>query len=78
MNQGIDKLVRAHPDQTVVAVTHGGLLMVLGCRIAGESLSCFRKYYHNNAAISIVEAEGDAFSFKELNSREHLIKETKI
>lgn len=75
VNRGIDSLIEAHPDQTVAAVTHGGLLMVLGCRIAGESLSCFRKYYHNNAAISIVEVEGDTLQFKVLNSQEHLIKE---
>ncbi|MGE5423249.1 MAG: histidine phosphatase family protein [Ignavibacteriales bacterium] len=75
VNRGIDNLVEAHPDQTVVAVTHGGLLMVLGCRIGGESLSCFRKYYHNNAAISIVETEGDTLRFKVLNSQKHLEKE---
>jgi len=70
--KGFKEVVAAHPEDTVVMVTHGGALMVLGCHINGEDLSCFRRYYHQNASISVVEAEGDVLRFQLLNSREHL------
>jgi len=70
--QGFNKVIEAHPEDTVVVATHGGALMVLGCHLHGEDLRCFRKYYHHNAAISVVELEGDAFRFKHLNCQEHL------
>lgn len=70
--RGFDRIIHAHRDDTVVVATHGGALMVLGCHLHGDDLSCFRKYYHHNAAISVVELEGDVFQIKQLNSREHL------
>ncbi|MGE5544906.1 MAG: histidine phosphatase family protein [Bacillota bacterium] len=70
--QGFNQIIQAHPEDTVVIATHGGALMVLGCHLHGEDLSCFRKYYHHNAAISVVEVEGDVFRIKQLNCQEHL------
>lgn len=70
--QGFNRVSQAHPDDTVVVATHGGALMVLGCHLQGEDLSCYRKYYHQNAAISVVELEGDVFRFKHLNCQAHL------
>lgn len=70
--RGFNQVIQAHPDDTVVLATHGGALMVLGCHLHGEDLSCFRKYYHHNAAISVVEVEGDIFRFEHLNCQGHL------
>lgn len=70
--QGFNQVSQAHQEDTVVVATHGGALMVLGCHLQGEDLSCYRKYYHQNAAISVVELEGDVFQFKHLNCQEHL------
>ncbi|NLV16895.1 MAG: histidine phosphatase family protein [Syntrophomonadaceae bacterium] len=72
---GFNKVVEGHTGEAIVMVTHGGALMALGCYLHGEDLSCFRRYYHNNAAISVVELEGDVFRFKHLNVRDHLIDE---
>lgn len=70
--KGFNQVVQAHPEDTVVMVTHGGALMTLGCHLHGEDLTCFRKYYHQNAAISVVEVEGDICRFENLNCQEHL------
>lgn len=70
--RGFNQVVQAHQEDTVVMATHGGALMVLGCHLHGEDLTCFRKYYHQNAAISVVEVEGDVFRFQHLNCQEHL------
>ena len=70
--RGFDRIIQAHQDDTVVVATHGGALMVLGCHLHGDDLSCFRKYYHHNAAISVVELEGDVLQIKQLNYRDHL------
>ncbi|MGI6551394.1 MAG: histidine phosphatase family protein [Syntrophomonadales bacterium] len=73
--KGFNQVIEAHPDDTVVLATHGGALMALGCHLHGEDLNCFRKYYHHNAAISVVEVEGDVCRFVHLNYQEHLQKE---
>ncbi|MGE5396395.1 MAG: histidine phosphatase family protein, partial [Chitinophagales bacterium] len=72
IEKGIKSIVEAHQNETVLIVTHGGAIMALGCRLNGEELSCFRRYYCNNAAISIIELEGDACHFELLNACDHL------
>ncbi len=70
---GFTRVVEAHPEDTVVMVTHGGALMALCCRLENQDLSCYRRYIHQNAAISVVELEGTSIKLKELNSKEHLL-----
>lgn len=72
VKRGLEQVLKAHAQDTVVVVTHGGALMVMGCFLQGQELSCFRRYYHHNAALSVVEIEGDMIHFELINDREHL------
>ncbi|MGE5417076.1 MAG: histidine phosphatase family protein [Acidobacteriota bacterium] len=66
-------IVALHSDnETILIVAHGASLMVYGCRLNKEALSCYRRYVHRNAAFSIVEFRGDSIVFEVINDFTHL------
>jgi len=49
--QGLQRLVLLHEDQEILVVTHGAVLMALGCHVNGEPFASFWRYYQANSAV---------------------------
>lgn len=70
--EGLRGLVRAHPGQTLLLVTHGGVLDVVRRLATGQPLSVPRDFEIPNAALNWIEARGDSFRLLAWAERAHL------
>ncbi len=52
--QEIDNLVKKHPNQSVLLVTHDGVIRVFIAHVVGSDASIYRRIAVKNASISIV------------------------
>lgn len=68
----VQRVVSAHPQDTVVAVTHNFVILCLLTRALGLELAHFRRLKHEVAAISIIEFTGDRTTVLSMNDRCHL------
>lgn len=51
----INELLLKHSEETILVVTHGGLLSTIFCSILGIELNNIRKFKQQNSAISIID-----------------------
>ncbi|ADI02216.1 MAG TPA: histidine phosphatase family protein [Syntrophothermus lipocalidus] len=72
---GLGRLTALHQNDTVLVVTHGGVLMALGCYLNGESFSSFWRYYQGNAAVCSLEFKGGLPVLLSVNDLSHLHEE---
>jgi phosphoserine phosphatase len=69
----IDDIARAHSDDTVVVVTHGGPIRAFLCHAFGTDLESFRRLHLDNCGITVFSLEAGAHWFLErLNDTCHL------
>jgi len=68
----IERIRERHNHQTVVAVTHNFVILVLLCRALGLELADFRRLRHDVAAKSVLEIVGDRVTVVGLNDTCHL------
>ncbi|MDH7479594.1 MAG: alpha-ribazole phosphatase [Syntrophomonadaceae bacterium] len=55
----IKEIQARHPEDTVVVVTHGGVIAMLLMTYLGEDSSFLRRFFGKNASVSLIELEGD-------------------
>jgi len=68
----LDRLKRHTPSQTILIVSHGGLLRVLVCHLTGVKLTHWRLLHFDNASLSIVETHSQTATINLLNDTSHL------
>lgn len=68
----VSELVRRHPAQTLVAVTHGGVLDVVYRLANGLPVEAPRDYPIGNAGINWVSIEGEAWTVESWGDVGHL------
>ncbi len=68
----VDRLVAAHPGQTIVVVTHGGVLDVIYRQARGLPLAAPRDYPIPNAGLNWVAIEGGRWSIESWGDATHL------
>ena len=55
MNEAMQRIRTAHPDDSVAIVGHGGSLRVLLCAALGTDIDSMRRLWLDNASLSILE-----------------------
>ena len=66
-------IVEAHPEGTVVLVSHNLALHALLCHALGVPLATFRRFRHDLASLTVVEVHGGGeFAVVTLNEQCHL------
>lgn len=72
----IKRIAAAHDGETVLVVTHGGVIQVLLCAWTGTPISEIRSLKEfKNTSITVAEYEGDAVTLLSIGEVEHLPKE---
>lgn len=66
------RLVEAHPHETVLAVTHGGVISSLLAQWLGEGPQDWPRWDPANCAITILEQDGDGWQVHCFNETDHL------
>ncbi len=70
--QGLQCLAGLHKDQEILVVTHGAVLMALGCHINGEPFASFWRYYQANAAVCSLTMINGELVLATVNDLSHL------
>jgi len=69
----VDSIAAAHPDETVVIVTHGGPIRAFFCHAFDAKLETFRKIRLDNCGITILSLGSDGrWLLETLNDAHHL------
>ena len=68
----VDELVANHPDQTVVAVCHGGIIRTVICNVLGVDLNRVWDIKQDNTAVNIIEYHPGRTVVALLNDTHHL------
>jgi alpha-ribazole phosphatase len=68
----LHKLVAAHPDQTIVVVSHGGTIRTVLCAILDINLNNLWKIKQDNTAINMLEYYDDEIFVSLVNDVHHL------
>ena len=61
----LSRLTRSRPDQTVVAVAHGGVLDAVHRIASGMPLAAARSFELPNAAINVIDGDGERWQIRE-------------
>jgi probable phosphoglycerate mutase len=69
----VERMRAAHPDGTVVAVTHNFVILTLLCRALGLPLSHFRRLRQALAARTVLDVRESGSALLQLNDVSHLI-----
>lgn len=69
----VEQVCAAHAEETVVLVSHMVVNRALICAVLGLDNSSLWKIGQDNAAISIVDAQGDEYRLMLLNDTCHLV-----
>ncbi len=69
---GLRRLARRHPGQTLLLVTHGGVLDMVRRLATGQPLAAPRDFEIPNAALNWIETRGDTFHLQSWAERAHL------
>lgn len=69
---GVDDIVRHHAGQTVLAVTHGGVLDIIYRRATGRSLEAPRDFTIPNAALNWFDIDARGWHLVKWADRHHL------
>ena len=70
----VERLASRHAGQTILLVTHGGVLDIIHRRAAGRDLSSPRDFVVPNAALNWVEVDADGWRLLMWADRRHLEK----
>lgn len=70
--QAVTTMVQRHPDETVVAVSHGGTIRTIICAALGVSLNRVWNIRQDNTAVNILEYYDDRVVVSLLNDCHHL------
>lgn len=73
----MEGLARRHPGQTLVVVTHGGVISNVLAQWFGEGPQDWVRFDAPNCAISVVEWDGEGWHPVRLNDVDHLPRETR-
>ncbi len=68
----VQTLVTQHPDETIVAVSHGGVISSLLASFIGEGPDDWQRFDPHNCAISILDWDGAAWTPVLINDIDHL------
>jgi ribonuclease H / adenosylcobalamin/alpha-ribazole phosphatase len=68
----VERLVQAHPDQTIVLVSHVGPIKVLFCAAMGAPLTSLFQMFLDPATISVVDWRQPRPTVRLFNSHAHL------
>lgn len=68
----VQTLVTQHPDEVIVAVTHGGVISSLLASFVGEGPDDWQRYDPHNCAISILDWDGANWTPVLVNDIDHL------
>lgn len=71
-SQTLDRCRREYADDSVLWVTHGGLIGALICQLLGIGLEHRRQLRRDNAAISELHVDGSSIVLSRLNETSHL------
>ncbi len=74
----MQKLVTAHPHQTLLVVTHGALLSSVLATWFGTGAGDWRHFEAHNCAVSIVQQSNSQWLAHQLNSVDHLPAEALV
>lgn len=74
VSTGLQLLAAGHRGETIVVVTHGGVLDIVNRLVRGNPLSSPRDFLIPNAAINWVSAHGDAWRLEVWGQTEHLAR----
>ena len=69
----IERICIAHPDGTVVAVTHNFVILTLICRALGLPIAQFRRMRPALGSKSVIDVRDDAGSLVRFNDVSHLL-----
>lgn len=69
---GVDDMVRHHAGQTLLAVTHGGVLDIIYRRATGRSLEAPRDFTIPNAALNWFDIDAHGWHLVKWADRHHL------
>lgn len=69
---GIEALVRRHPGETILVVTHGGVLDIIYRHATGRTLQTKRDFAVPNAALNWLERDADGWRVLLWADRRHL------
>ncbi len=72
----VGMLARAHPNQTVLIVTHGGVICNVLASWLGAGPADWRNWEPHNCAISVLEEENDRWHGRLVNDISHLPAES--
>lgn len=72
------RIVAAHAGQTLVVVTHGGVLSNLLAIWVGKAPGDWRRWEPHNCAITLLQGDGDEWSAGPINDTSHLPAEAII
>lgn len=75
METTMRSIAAKHSDETVVVVTHGGVISYFLTGISGKPLSHWNDYYVANCSLSNVIYENDTFVVEYYNQHDHVPKE---
>jgi alpha-ribazole phosphatase len=70
----IERIVAAHPDQTVVVVAHGGTICTILCAMLGVHLNHVWNIRQDNTAVNIIEYYEGRPTITLLNCVSHLVE----
>jgi len=70
----VDELVAKHPEQTVVAVCHGGTIRTIICNVLGIDLNRVWDIKQDNTAVNIIEFYPERAIISLLNDTHHLVE----
>jgi 2,3-bisphosphoglycerate-dependent phosphoglycerate mutase len=68
----VERLATTHPGQTLLLVTHGGVLDIIHRRISGRGLSAPRDFTVPNAALNWIEIDPKGWRLLSWADRKHL------
>ncbi len=71
----IHKLIRAHPEQTIAIIAHGGTNRVIIGSLIGLPLEHISVFRQNNACVNVIDVEGKKVRLVLLNDTDHTISE---
>lgn len=72
VREALGRLTRAHPGVTIVAIAHGGVLDAAWRIATGLALDAPRTFALPNAAINIIEGDGERWQVREWAVTAHL------
>jgi broad specificity phosphatase PhoE len=72
IREATDEIIKAHPDETVLLVAHGGTLSVLICLLLEHAIEKYWQFRLEKASITEIEIYPQGAIINQLNNTSHL------